>query len=183
MVTPELFAQSLCDDFKVPHNHFVPKIVAAIKDRIQEYQDQVLPLINTALSGRDPYDRGKLDEDDLKVFERYCGISDVAVDQSPGSGIDSPEPGVDAINGSEVDVKKDEEVDGSVEDVKMLDGHVEETVVVKEEAKEIEESEAAKVDEPMKDEKPMTVDEAMAELPSLSDEELRIIIKVGPRYI
>jgi SWI/SNF-related matrix-associated actin-dependent regulator of chromatin subfamily B protein 1 len=62
VVTPELFAQSICDDFKLPAGQFVPKIVAAIKERVREYQDQVMPLQSDKkpeLSGR-----GVIDEDD-----------------------------------------------------------------------------------------------------------------------
>jgi SWI/SNF-related matrix-associated actin-dependent regulator of chromatin subfamily B protein 1 len=44
VVSPELFAESLCSDFSLPPQHFVPKIVAAIAERMREYRDQVLPL-------------------------------------------------------------------------------------------------------------------------------------------
>ena len=43
VVTPELFAQSLCQDFSIPPQHFFHKIVSAIRERVQEYRDQVLP--------------------------------------------------------------------------------------------------------------------------------------------
>lgn len=45
MVTAELFAQSLCDDFGVPPIHFVSKIVTVINERVREYKDQVLPIM------------------------------------------------------------------------------------------------------------------------------------------
>ncbi|WVR08434.1 hypothetical protein IAU60_005489 [Kwoniella sp. DSM 27419] len=74
VVTPEIFAQSLCDDFGVPHQHFVPRIVAAIEERVREYQDQVLPIIQ-----RRPVEdlKGKLDPEGdaaaramIEVFRR-----------------------------------------------------------------------------------------------------------------
>lgn len=58
VVTPELFAQTICDDFKLPAGQFVPKIVAAIKERVREYQDQVQPIQQSHTS------RGVIDEDD-----------------------------------------------------------------------------------------------------------------------
>ncbi|WVQ95720.1 hypothetical protein IAU59_002819 [Kwoniella sp. CBS 9459] len=58
VVTPEVFAQTLCDDFAVPQQHFVPKIVAAIQERIHEYQDQVLPIVQRKTTEDN---RGKLD--------------------------------------------------------------------------------------------------------------------------
>lgn len=70
VVTPELFAQSLCDDFKLPAGQFIPKIVAAIKERVREYQDQVLPIQQTT----DTAGKGSIDEDEgqaiLETFRR-----------------------------------------------------------------------------------------------------------------
>ncbi|KAK4684761.1 SWI/SNF-related matrix-associated actin-dependent regulator of chromatin subfamily B member 1, partial [Tremellales sp. Uapishka_1] len=60
VVTPELFAQCLCDDFSVPPHHFVPKIVAAIRERVREYQDQVLPMVSN-VSECDTGARGRMD--------------------------------------------------------------------------------------------------------------------------
>ena len=51
IVTPELFAHNMCDDFKVPAQHFAPRIVAAIQERITEYQSHVLPLIPKSETG------------------------------------------------------------------------------------------------------------------------------------
>jgi hypothetical protein len=59
VVTPELFALSLCDDFNVPPNLFVSKIVSAINERIAEYKDQIAPL-EQAPAG---LSRGKFDPD------------------------------------------------------------------------------------------------------------------------
>lgn len=55
VVTPEMFAQILCDDFKLPGGQFIPKIVAAIKERVREYEDQVQPIQPKA----DNYDHGR----------------------------------------------------------------------------------------------------------------------------
>ena len=60
VVTPELFAQSMCDDFRVPYAHFGPRIVAAIQERVKEYQDQVLPITARA----DGKIRGVLEDGD-----------------------------------------------------------------------------------------------------------------------
>lgn len=74
VVTPELFAQTICDDFKLPGGQFIPKIVAAIKERVREYQDQVLPIHARQPAG--PTGRGIIDLDDaeghsiLEVFRR-----------------------------------------------------------------------------------------------------------------
>jgi SWI/SNF-related matrix-associated actin-dependent regulator of chromatin subfamily B protein 1 len=61
VVTPEIFAQGLCDDFKVPVQHFASKIVAAIQERVKEYQDQVMPMLTHSPDGE--VLRGKLDPD------------------------------------------------------------------------------------------------------------------------
>ena len=68
VVTPELFAQSLCDDFNVPLHIFGPKIVAAIHERTREYQDQVLPILQRHV---EPC-RGNLDprSSDMAVFRQ-----------------------------------------------------------------------------------------------------------------
>lgn len=67
VVTPALFAQVLCDDFKVPHQHFAPRIIAAIQERVKEYQDQVMPILT-----RSPdIIKGQLDpdgDDDAKAM-------------------------------------------------------------------------------------------------------------------
>ena len=127
-MTPELFAQSLCEDFNVPSHHFVPKIVAAIVERAAEYRDQVLPILQ-----RVPDDacRGQLDPDGeaAAVFRR-------------------------AREGSE--------------EVKTESGHEDEKHV-----------RIDGCDDETGEERPMTVDEAMACLSTDAGEELRILIKVG----
>jgi len=68
VVTPELFAQTLCDDFNVPLHHFGPRIAAAIHERVREYQDQVLPILRRDVNPC----RGTLDPDGgaMAVFRR-----------------------------------------------------------------------------------------------------------------
>jgi len=67
VVTPELFAQSICDDFKLPPAQFIPKIVATIKERVREYQDQVMPL--QANKRPELAGRGIIDEDDPETCD------------------------------------------------------------------------------------------------------------------
>lgn len=68
VVTPEMFAQTMCDDFNVPVHQFGPKIVAAIIERVRVYQDQVLPILQRNADAC----RGKLDSDGeaMAVFRR-----------------------------------------------------------------------------------------------------------------
>ena len=56
VISPEMFAVSICDDFGVSPNGFVPKIVAIINERVTEYRDQVAPAEQPG-----PSLRGKLD--------------------------------------------------------------------------------------------------------------------------
>lgn len=146
MVTPELFAQTLCDDFKVPPQHFVSLIVSAIHQRVREFQDQVLPLV---VRDRDRTAcKGKLDpegDDDAKamieVFRR-------------------------AREGSEEIKTEPDEGDG--------DGHVR---IVGVDADEDMESDMGLG---LEAERPMTVEEAMAECAKGPEgDDLRILIKVG----
>lgn len=88
VVTPELFAQSLCDDFKLPPTQFVPKIVAAIKERVREYQDQVLPI----QPATDVTGKGSLDEDEgqsiLDTFRRAHEVDDEEIKTDEGADQD-----------------------------------------------------------------------------------------------
>ncbi|KAK8850360.1 hypothetical protein IAR55_004278 [Kwoniella newhampshirensis] len=116
VVTPELFAQTLCDDFGVPHVHFAPKIVAAINERVREYQDQVLPMVGQ----RAPEDTcGKLDPDGdaqtmalIEVFRRVREGSGVEeeIKTDPGDQLDD---NVKIVT-FEVDCLKEEDRDSGV---------------------------------------------------------------------
>lgn len=87
-MTPELFAQSLCDDFKLPPAQFVPKIVAAIKERVREYQDQVLPIQQTS----DVTGKGSIDEDEgqviLETFRRAHEADEEEIKTDEGADLD-----------------------------------------------------------------------------------------------
>ncbi|WVQ70519.1 hypothetical protein IAR50_000038 [Cryptococcus sp. DSM 104548] len=71
VVTPELFAQTLCDDFGVPHHIFAPRIITAINERVHEYKDQVLPLAQR--HSRDDC-RGKLDPEGDAESKALCEV-------------------------------------------------------------------------------------------------------------
>lgn len=85
-VTPEMFAQTLCDDFKVNVQYFGPKVAAAIRERVLEYQDQVLPILQR---DEDPC-KGKLlpDSEEMAVFYRARDSSEEIKTES-GHGNDS----------------------------------------------------------------------------------------------
>lgn len=80
VISPEMFAVSICDDFGVSPNHFVSKIVAIINERVSEYRDQIAPaeLPGPSLKGR------LLDNDDSKttldIFKR-AQINDESDDE------------------------------------------------------------------------------------------------------
>lgn len=90
VITPELFAASVCDDFGVSPTTFAAKIAAAIHERIAEYRDQVAPAEQPG-----PSLQGKLDiEGDrdskatIEVFRRArAGSEEVAVDKSSPSPV------------------------------------------------------------------------------------------------
>ncbi|WVW81072.1 hypothetical protein I302_103063 [Kwoniella bestiolae CBS 10118] len=160
VVTPEIFAQCLCDDFQVPYQHFQSRIVAAIQERVQEYQSHVLPIVQRR-SKED--NRGKLDPDGdadsramLEIFRKI----------REGSGIEE-----------EIRTDPGEEHNDDVKIVSFggLDGHEDEETLVNVDGDEGE-SEIKK--ELVNDDRPMTVEEAMQCLPKEETEELRILIKV-----
>ncbi|OCF78534.1 hypothetical protein I204_00474 [Kwoniella mangroviensis CBS 8886] len=142
VVTPELFAQSLCDDFQVPHQHFASRIVAAIQERVQEYQAHVLPIAQRK-SKED--NRGKLDPegdaDSKAMVDIFRRIRE-------GSAI-------------EEEIKTDPGEEHNDHHIKIVSfDHAEVKVEV------------------IGEERPMTVEEAMQNLPTEETEELRILIKV-----
>jgi len=70
VISPEMFAVSICDDFGVSPHHFVSKIVAIINERVSEYRDQIAPAEQPG-----PSMKGKLlDNEDtkttLEIFKR-----------------------------------------------------------------------------------------------------------------
>lgn len=166
VVTPELFARSLCDDFAVPSHLFVPRIVIAIAEKVREYQDQVAPMMSKR-DGREEC-RGKLEDVDDIVF---------------GAARDGLADYLGKIKGeveSEVMVKVENienEVHENGGDIEMIeengeDGNEELKVNVKEE--DDEGKGIIQVEERI-----MTVEEATAIMGQNLSEELRILIKVG----
>jgi SWI/SNF-related matrix-associated actin-dependent regulator of chromatin subfamily B protein 1 len=70
VISPEMFAVSICDDFGVSPHHFVSKIVAIINERVSEYRNQIAPAEQPG-----PSLKGKLlDNEDtkttLEIFKR-----------------------------------------------------------------------------------------------------------------
>ncbi|WWC72392.1 uncharacterized protein I206_106354 [Kwoniella pini CBS 10737] len=177
VVTPELFAQSLCDDFQVPPQHFFSRIVATIQERVKEYQDQVLPIIQ-----RHPREeqRGKLDpEGDANqraMYEIFRKIRE-------GSGIGQEEEEIKTDPGEINDDVRIVSFDQNGPGSGFEDG-AEETVPVEPlndsegRKPEIIDDEQVIKPEIVEEDRPMTVEEVMQLLPKEQTEELRILIKI-----
>ena len=60
VMKPETFAEMLCEDFKLPHGHFVPAITSAIRDQIQDHFQHFPQVLNRAQDSP----RGNNDKDD-----------------------------------------------------------------------------------------------------------------------
>ncbi|WRT70508.1 uncharacterized protein IL334_007506 [Kwoniella shivajii] len=154
VVTPEIFAQSMCDDFAVPPQHFLSKIVTAIQERVQEYQDQVLPIIQ-----RRPKEdnRGKLnsegDSDTLAMIEIFRKVREGSILEEEIK----TDPGMEENRDEEIKIVSLDDINGE-ESNHDDDLNRDEALIV--------------------EEKPMTVEEAMQNLPKEEMEELRILIKV-----
>lgn len=117
VITPEVFAASICDDFGVPAPTFSAKIAAAIHERIAEYRDQVAP---AELPG--PSLQGKLntegDEDSKALADLFRRIREVddESDASPVSDEVRTDPGMDTedhvkvvtFQDTDMDVKQEE---------------------------------------------------------------------------
>lgn len=149
VITPELFASSLCGDYGIPAASFSAKIAAVIHERIAEYRDQIAPAEQPG-----PSLRGKLDEpgdDDSKalveVFRRIREVDDdeTETDSSPVSDEIRTDSGVD--NDDQVKVVTFEDTDMDM-------------------------------DEKRQQERPMTVEELSASLEGESGEDLRLLIKI-----
>jgi SWI/SNF-related matrix-associated actin-dependent regulator of chromatin subfamily B protein 1 len=91
VISPEMFAVSICDDFGVSPHHFVSKIVAIINERVSEYRNQIAPAEQPgpSLKGR------LLDNEDtkttLEIFRR-AQADDSDDGDSPISGEIKTEP-------------------------------------------------------------------------------------------
>lgn len=195
VVTPEMFAHSLCDDFGFPPNHFVPKIVAIIQERIAEYKDQIAPIEQVSMGVKGT--QGKLDPEGpegqavIDVFRKAREEQWSAVTRLGSIGHGEGEGSIDSA--PSVDLRTDPG-DGADDEVKIvLDGEegqvvenlgTEADVSIKKEQQEEhelrkEDDEGEEVDEEDDGERPMTVAEVTARLPSDSVEDLRFLIKVG----
>ncbi|ORX41203.1 hypothetical protein BD324DRAFT_613614 [Kockovaella imperatae] len=159
VVTPELFAATLCLDFGVPEGVFGPRIVAAIREREREFQNQVLPILaRNAMDGT----RGKMDSEGnadakatFEVFRRAREGSLPVLEDDQGSQMAHSAR-------SSVEIKT--EVGEDDERIKIVGLDAE--VIADEE------------DAVKKEEKPMTVEEATATFSSVQSEDLRFLIKV-----
>lgn len=154
VVLPDLFAQSLCDDFNLPPAVFIPKIVATINEKIREYKDQVMPLEPRLPSS--PIG-GKLEESG-EEWDAWRRLREDAMRDDDDSG---EEEEVRTDEGGKVDhgviiVNGDEDEDIKPE---MEDGKMEQRVDL-----------------------PVTVDEAMQKWAIRDEamgEDMRILIKVS----
>jgi SWI/SNF-related matrix-associated actin-dependent regulator of chromatin subfamily B protein 1 len=172
VVTPELFAQCLCDDYKVPTHLFIHRIAAAINERVREYQDQVLPML-----ARDPgkeHSRGKLEKADEIVFgaARVGAASDVQASKVEKDGSEEDTEEIKTESGGDDDrvtiIRGDEGEEGDM-DIPLVIGEGEKQRVDLK-------SEEVEPDQHL--ERVMTVEEAMAALPLDQIKELRILVKV-----
>jgi SWI/SNF-related matrix-associated actin-dependent regulator of chromatin subfamily B protein 1 len=99
VITPEAFAVTICDDFGVSPNIYVPKIVAIINERVAEYRDQVAPAEQPCPSLKGHIDLenddGKAMMDAFRRAQAEVG-SDDDDESSPVSDDIRTEPGVDS---------------------------------------------------------------------------------------
>lgn len=169
VVVPELFAHSLCDDFNLPTNIFVPRIVIAINDRVKEYRDQVLPL-----ESRPEGSGGRLqvESEEWELWRKFR--DDLAADENVDVEGDSEE--------GDEEIRTDE--GGRVEpavDVVIVDGN-DGDGDVKLDMEDMGDESKKKSVEGMED-VPVTVEEAMqkwsGEEGGMGLDDMRILIKVS----
>lgn len=154
-VTPEMFAQQMCEDYKVPTGIFTGKIASTIREKVGEYWTQVKPIEPAEEEGQG---RGR-----LKAGENWL---DFTVKDEPVL------TGKDEVMGE--GVKREPGLDNEIDSVRVV-AHDEEPVVEDVELKkEGEEKEGKGVD------RPMTVEEAMRFVQE-GPEDLRILVKVSFR--
>ncbi|TPX31172.1 hypothetical protein SmJEL517_g05412 [Synchytrium microbalum] len=70
-ITPELFADILCDDLSIPQEHFRPHIVKAIKEQITDYENHAPPAmmpVDPAGRGNDGKDTSNVDAQELRTI-------------------------------------------------------------------------------------------------------------------
>lgn len=188
VVTPEMFARSLCEDFAVPPGPFVPKITAAVHERVREFQSQVMPLLprrqgRAALQGKlEPEGESGTDGRALfELFERVKKQYDDDADDE-GSSADEDEkmrdatPPVDGEDATKADAAhSDTQLSGQEEQIETPGG-VNGDVAVKQEVQVV----GLDVETEQLTEAPMTVDELMEDWGKqpVTEDDLRILIKV-----
>jgi SWI/SNF-related matrix-associated actin-dependent regulator of chromatin subfamily B protein 1 len=150
VITPELFANCLCNDFSVPSHHFVPKIVAAIRARVFEYQNQVLPVIRNQASFPSQGQLNPEGDDDQRAM---VAIFNQIRDASEGGA---------RLSDSETEESEEVKTDNGDEAATDV------TVLLPDDWNDVDDVEG-----------PMTVEEMMACLPTDDTEELRVLIKVS----
>ena len=176
LVSPEMFAQSLCHDFSVPEGLFVPRICAAIRQRVREFQDQVMPILirsPDATTGKGKIDPAG-DDDAQAMFEVFRK----AREGSPGSSEQgsSRDREREQVDGSRSSVEIKTESGGDENDTVKIVGE-DEAVDVDDDVTmvEVDDVEAKAV---KREERPMTVEEATANLSSKQSDDLRFLVKV-----
>ena len=163
VVTPELFARSLCEDFGVPETFFISRICAAIRERVREFQDQVLPVLDRSPDGL----KGKLaqdgDEASKTMYHFFRKLREGSVPPLDGedAGPSSSSNKGQSVSSEGSDEVKTEAGDDTELSVKIVDG---DGMLVDHE-------------EPVDDEV-MTVEEAMSRFGTGQGEDLRVLIRV-----
>lgn len=76
VVSPEMFAVNICDDFGVAPQHFVSKIVAVINERVSEYRNQIAPAEQPGPSLKGKFLDNEETKTTLEIFKRAAEESD-----------------------------------------------------------------------------------------------------------
>lgn len=164
LVTPELFAQCLCHDFGVPEGIFVSRIAAVIRDRVKEYQNQVLPVLARPTDAT----RGKIDPEGDGEARAMYEIFRRAREDTPEDAEHTLVNGHASNSSEDIKTERGDEDDAHV---KIVDANDEDVDM----APDLEEEKA----DGHVEEKPMTVEEATASFAMSQRDDLRILIKVG----
>ena len=157
VVTPELFAASLCQDFGVPEGIFVPRIVAIIREREREFQNQVLPILPRASGSTVGKINPEGDADARGMYEVFRRAREGSVPD-----VEAVPEAIKDTGGSASSDEIKTEVGEDDEGIKIVNGDAEEVAEVV-----------------IRPEKPMTVEEANAAFSSVQSEDMRFLIKVG----
>jgi SWI/SNF-related matrix-associated actin-dependent regulator of chromatin subfamily B protein 1 len=135
VVTPEMFASSICDDFGVHLHIYGPKIVAAINERVQEYRDQIAPIEQSGPSLKGKLNEG--DQDGKALLEMFRRAQEDEDDSSPVSDEIRTDPGMDEDERVKVVTFEDEIVSEPSGERPMTAAELEEMVEGKEANEEL----------------------------------------------